>query len=98
MAKKENTVKINDEIYKLKFLLGGDMKFLHTVMGLSACKSNFPCLWCKWPKDFFFKTKYGCDSRNFMLVKNNTRTISSLKERKRFTIETRAKTRKRANF
>ncbi len=55
MAKKDNTIKINGEIYKLKFLLGGDMKFLHTVMGLSACNSNLPCLWCKWHKDFFSK-------------------------------------------
>jgi hypothetical protein len=55
MAKKDNTIKINGEIYKLKFLLGRDMKFLHTVMGLSACNSNLPCLWCKWHKDFFSK-------------------------------------------
>ena len=24
-------------------------------MGLSACISNNPCLWCKWYKEFFYK-------------------------------------------
>ena len=55
MAKINNTIKIGEEIYHLKFLLGGDMKFLHTVMGLNSCNSNNPCLWCKWNKDFFSK-------------------------------------------
>ena len=55
MSEINNTITLGDEIYKIKFLLGGDMKFLHTVMGLSACNANNPCLWCKWNKDFFFK-------------------------------------------
>ena len=55
LAKFENNFIIDNETYTLKFLLGGDMKFLHTVMGLSACNSNHPCLWCKWHKDYFAK-------------------------------------------
>jgi hypothetical protein len=53
MAKINNTITIDNEVYKIKFLLGGDMKFLHTVMGLNSCNSNNPCLWCKLNKDLF---------------------------------------------
>lgn len=49
----KTTIQIGTEVYTIKFLLGGDMKFLHTSMGLNACNSNNPCLWCKWHKDFF---------------------------------------------
>jgi hypothetical protein len=30
-------INIGEEIYIIKFLLGGDMKFSHIVMGLNAC-------------------------------------------------------------
>jgi hypothetical protein len=50
-----NHIKIGEDTYVIKFLLGGDMKFLHIVMGLNACNSNNPCLWCKWHKDNFSK-------------------------------------------
>jgi hypothetical protein len=56
MAKINNTITIDNEVYKIKFLLGGDMKFLHTVMGLNSCNSNNPCLWCKLNKDLFSKS------------------------------------------
>jgi hypothetical protein len=52
-AKNNSQIKICDETYTIKFLLGGDMKFLHTAMGLNACYSDNPCLWCKWHKNYF---------------------------------------------
>ena len=36
---------------KLDFFLGGDMKFLLMVMGLSGATSTYACLWCKIHKD-----------------------------------------------
>ena len=34
-------------------MLGGDMKFLHTAMGLDACNSVYSCLLCKIKKAQF---------------------------------------------
>ena len=45
---------INDIPFKVKFLLGGDMKFLHEMMGLSACNSTHCCFVCKIPKEDFY--------------------------------------------
>ena len=39
-------IDINGNIYKIKFLLGGDMKFLRAAMGLNACNASNGCLWC----------------------------------------------------
>ena len=50
-----NQIQIGDTVYTIKFLLGGDMKFLHTMMGLNACNSNHACLWCKLHKKSFAK-------------------------------------------
>jgi hypothetical protein len=46
---------IKDKEYKLKLLLGGDMSFLHTTMGLNACNSNHPCFLCKEEAKSFHK-------------------------------------------
>ena len=32
--------------YDLKFFLGGDIEFLHTIMGLQNCSSSYPCVYC----------------------------------------------------
>ena len=39
-------VSCRDKVYKVKFFLAGDMKFLNTIMGIGACSSKFSCLWC----------------------------------------------------
>lgn len=46
---------INDFQFKIKFFLGGDMKFIHEMMGLSACNSTHCCFVCKVPKEDFYK-------------------------------------------
>jgi len=48
-------ISIDNVKYKIKFLLGGDMKFLHEMMGLNACNAKHSCLMCKMAKDEFFK-------------------------------------------
>jgi hypothetical protein len=48
-------ISIDDTTYKIKFLLGGDMAFLHEMMGLNACNSKHCCMLCKTPKEEFFK-------------------------------------------
>ena len=41
---------------KLEFFLGGDYKFLLTVMGLKGATSLYACLWCKIHKDKRWET------------------------------------------
>lgn len=37
--------------FKVEFVLGGDLKYLNVVMGISAVTSTFFCIHCKCPKD-----------------------------------------------
>jgi len=39
------------KVYHMTWLLRGDWKFLATVCGLESAMSNYPCIWCKCPKD-----------------------------------------------
>lgn len=59
---------VNNNPFKVKFLLGGDMKFLHEIMGLSACNSSHSCYICKAPKEDFFKN----DLKQFVDLKRST--------------------------
>lgn len=36
--------------FRLEIFLGGDMKFLLTVLGMNAANANFACLYCKIEK------------------------------------------------
>jgi len=47
-ARDLQVVKINEQIFKIVFFLGGDWK--STVCGLDAANSEFSCIWCKCPK------------------------------------------------
>ena len=49
-ARDIQVLKINEQIFKIIFFLGGDWKFLATSCGLDAANSEFPCIWCKCPK------------------------------------------------
>jgi hypothetical protein len=46
-------IEFKQDKYNLEKILGGDLKFLGIVMGLSAANSNFPCIWCKNHKNQF---------------------------------------------
>jgi len=48
-ARDLQVVKINEQIFKIVFFIGGDWKFLATVCGLDAANSEFSCIWCKCP-------------------------------------------------
>ena len=41
-----NEITINGKTYKIKFVFGGDLKFISIVFGLQAANSNHPCPWC----------------------------------------------------
>ena len=41
-------ITINDVTYGIEFYLGGDLKWLSTVQGISTANSNYPCPWCTW--------------------------------------------------
>ena len=42
---------IKNVTYNVTFHLGGDLKWLATVLGIGAANSNFPCPWCTWYSD-----------------------------------------------
>jgi len=44
------TVTINDNLYKIEYFLGGDMKFLSIVCGIESATAIYPYIWCKCPK------------------------------------------------
>ena len=37
---------IKGKQYNLKFMLGGDLKFIAIIFGLNAANSDYPCPWC----------------------------------------------------
>lgn len=47
----KGTLTVDDNEIKLDFFLGGDLKFLLMIMGLSNATANYACLWCKIHKD-----------------------------------------------
>ena len=42
---------IDGEDVELEFFLGGDMKFLLMILGLSSATADYACVWCKIHKD-----------------------------------------------
>ena len=48
-------VKINDTLYKIAWYLGGDMKFISIVLGLTTAfgSAHYPCPWCKCKRSSF---------------------------------------------
>jgi len=61
-----NFLSLNDKNYKIKFYLGGDLKFLANVMGLNSATANYPCVWWTCHKDNF---QYY--SKKVFSIKNN---------------------------
>lgn len=52
----KGTISVDGQEVKLEFFLGGDYKFLLTVMGLKGATSLYACLWCKIHKDKRWET------------------------------------------
>ena len=69
-----NIINIDGNIYKVKFLLAGDMKLLHIAMGLNGCNSKNSCLCCKVERSNFYKM----DKTD---IKNNIRNSKELNEK-----------------
>lgn len=44
-------VTIKNITYNVNFQLGGDLKWLATVLGVGAGNSDFPCPWCTWKSE-----------------------------------------------
>ena len=72
--KENNKITIHGEQYNVKFLLGGDMSFLHTAMGLNACHSNNSCILCKAVASTFHQT-------TTELRQEDKRTIQDLRDK-----------------
>jgi hypothetical protein len=63
-------VKYNEIEYDLKFYLGGDLKFLATMMGTGQANSNYPCPWCFYQKDEL--KNYNGSISEYIRYKNHT--------------------------
>ena len=70
----QKEIDIEGEKYKIQFLLGGDMKFIHEVMGLNQCNSKNCCFLCKITKEEFSKN-------NLAEIKCEKRSIDELLEK-----------------
>lgn len=71
------TSNLTNENYRLEFFLGGDMKFLLTVLGLNAANSKFSCIYCKIEKnDRFDMTK----DEDFFWTGKMKKSIEEMKE------------------
>jgi hypothetical protein len=69
--RKKGKVEIEGKEFKLKFFLGGDMKFLRLAMGLNACNSNFSCTWCMTHKDQYHLNEKSIIDNNFRKIGNS---------------------------
>ena len=52
----QGSISIDGVDVELEFFLGGDMKFLLMILGLSSATADYACLWCKIHKDFRWDT------------------------------------------
>jgi hypothetical protein len=44
-------VTVHGKLIDIKYLVGGDMKFLSAITGHAGQSCNFPCPWCLVPKE-----------------------------------------------
>lgn len=54
----KNKIDVDGKTVPLEFFLGGDYKFLLTILGLSGATSNYACAWCKVHKDSRWNMSY----------------------------------------
>ena len=52
----QGSISIDGVEVELEFFLGGDMKFLLMILGLSSATADYACLWCKIHNDFRWDT------------------------------------------
>ena len=41
-----NQININEKMFNIKFLVGGDLKWISNVFGIVAANGSYPCPWC----------------------------------------------------
>ena len=49
-AKDMDIVTVEDQVHRIQFYLGGDLKFLALVCGIESADAVHACVWCKCPK------------------------------------------------
>ena len=42
------SIEIENQIFKIEWTTGGDLKWLANIHGIKAANSNNPCVWCPW--------------------------------------------------
>ena len=72
---KAGHVIVDDTEVKVELFLGGDMKFLLMVLGLSSATATHACPWCKVHKSYRHQTTY---SRNYWNEPPHGRSIVEL--------------------
>lgn len=74
----KQTISIDGKEIKLKFFLGGDMKFLLMIMGLNSATADYACLWCKIFKEDRWDTSKPSDYYNKEPLKRDLQEIKTL--------------------
>lgn len=74
----KQTISIDGKEIKLKFFLGGDMKFLLMIMGLNSATADYACLWCKIFKEDRWDTSKPSDYYNKEPLKRDLQEIKRL--------------------
>eukprot|EP00873_Tetraselmis_striata_P045526 jgi/Tetstr1/465790/TSEL_010412.t1 len=47
----QNGIEVDGVHYNVDLLVGGDLKFLNSILGLNGCSSTFPCIYCEVNKN-----------------------------------------------
>ncbi|KAJ7327833.1 hypothetical protein OS493_026112 [Desmophyllum pertusum] len=74
----KGTLSIDGEEVELEFFLGGDMKFLLMILGLSSATADYACLWCKIHKDNRWDTSKHMGYYNEEPIRRTLEEIKSL--------------------
>ena len=75
-------IKVNNTEYNLEFFLGGDYKFLLTVMGMKCATSNYACIWCKVHKDNRWKMDFNLNKYNSAPLQRTLKEIIQMADKK----------------
>ena len=73
-------ISVAGNVFKVELFLGGDVKFLQLIMGLSGIMSNYACIWCKVHKSDRGNISLPWD---FYHREEQKRTVSNISEHSR---------------
>lgn len=76
----------------MEFFLGGDYKFLLTIMGMKCASANYSCIWCKVHKDDRWKMDFDLKKYNSEPLKRTLEEIKQMADKKQLKTNTHVTT------